>query len=99
MTVAEYLADQLAGIGVKYLFGIPGGPSIPYLEAFRAAGIEFFLTSNEAAAGIMADVTARLTGISWCLPCHIWSGSNKYCHRYRRSPAGQVTGYRIDKRD
>ena len=72
MTVAEYLADQLAGIGVKYLFGIPGGPSIPYLEAFRAAGIEFFLTSNEASAGIMADVTARLTGIPGV--CHATFG-------------------------
>jgi len=27
------------------------------------AGIEFILTSNEASAGIMADVTARLTGV------------------------------------
>ncbi len=72
MTVAEYLASQLSGIGVRYVFGIPGGPSIPYLEAFRAAGIEFFLTSNEAAAGIMADVTARLTGVPGV--CHATFG-------------------------
>ncbi|MFZ0282969.1 MAG: thiamine pyrophosphate-binding protein [Bacteroidales bacterium] len=72
MTVAEYLAIRLSGIGVRYVFGIPGGPSIPYLEAFRAAGIEFFLTSNEAAAGIMADVTARLTGIPGV--CHATFG-------------------------
>lgn len=63
MTVAEYIANQLFHNGVRYVFGIPGGPSIPYLEAFRANGIEFILTSNEASAGIMADVTARLTGI------------------------------------
>lgn len=62
MTIAEYIADQLFNAGVKYVFGIPGGPSIPYMEAFRAAGIEFILTSNEASAGIMADVTARITG-------------------------------------
>lgn len=62
MTVAEYIADRLSKTGVKYVFGIPGGPSIPYMEAFRAAGIEFILTSNEASAGIMAGVTARLTG-------------------------------------
>src|SRR5512140_1941094 len=72
MTVAEYLAGQLSGIGVKYVFGIPGGPSIPYIEAFRAAGIDFFLTSNESAAGIMADVTARLTGIPGV--CHATFG-------------------------
>lgn len=63
MTIAEYIANQLAEQGVRYVFGIPGGPSIPLLEAFRATGIEFILTSNESAAGIMADVSARLTGI------------------------------------
>lgn len=62
MTIAEYIANQLFNQGVRFVFGIPGGPSIPYMEAFRNAGIEFVLTSNEASAGIMADVTARLTG-------------------------------------
>ena len=33
------------------------------MEAFRKAGIEFILTANEASAGIMADVTGRLTSI------------------------------------
>ncbi|TAL60507.1 MAG: thiamine pyrophosphate-binding protein [Bacteroidetes bacterium] len=72
MTIAEYIANQLFNSGVRYVFGIPGGPSIPYLEAFRAAGIEFILTSNEASAGIMADVTARLTGIPGV--CHATFG-------------------------
>jgi acetolactate synthase-1/2/3 large subunit len=72
MTVAEYIANQLFINGVRFVFGIPGGPSIPYLEAFRTAGIEFILTSNEASAGIMADVTARLTGIPGV--CHATFG-------------------------
>lgn len=72
MTVAEYLADKLSGIGVKYVFGIPGGPSIPYLEALRSKGIKFILTSNEAAAGIMADVSGRLTGVPGI--CHATFG-------------------------
>src|SRR5665647_2392693 len=63
MTIAEYIANQLFNHGVRYVFGIPGGPSIPYIEAFRSTGIEFILTSNEASAAIMADVTARITGI------------------------------------
>lgn len=62
MTVSQFIARQLYDSGVRHVFGIPGGPSIPYMEAFREAGIEFILTSNEAAAGIMADVTGRLTG-------------------------------------
>lgn len=72
MTVAEYIADQLFKNGVRYIFGIPGGPSIPYMEAFRSAGIDFILTSNEAAAGIMADVSARLTGVPGA--CHATFG-------------------------
>ena len=72
MTIAEYIANQLFTHGVRYVFGIPGGSSIPYLEAFKGAGIEFILTSNEASAGIMADVTARLTGIPGI--CHATFG-------------------------
>jgi acetolactate synthase I/II/III large subunit len=72
MTIAEYIAEQLFIHGVRYVFGIPGGPSIPYMEAFRIAGIEFILTSNEAAAGMMADVTGRLTGIPGI--CHATFG-------------------------
>ena len=72
MTIAEYVADQLFTHGVRCVFGIPGGPSIPYMEAFKAVGIDFVLTSNEASAGIMADVTARLTGIPGV--CHATFG-------------------------
>lgn len=72
MTIAEYIADQLVEAGVKYVFGIPGGPSIPFMEAFRSAGIEFILTSNESAAATMADVSARLTGIPGI--CHATFG-------------------------
>jgi acetolactate synthase-1/2/3 large subunit len=72
MTIAEYIADQLVNIGVKHVFGVPGGPSIPYMEAFRTAGIEFILTSNESAAATMADVSARLTGVPGV--CHATFG-------------------------
>jgi acetolactate synthase-1/2/3 large subunit len=72
MTVADHIADQLFKAGVRHVFGIPGGPSIPYMEAFRKAGIDFILVSNEASAGIMADVTARQTGIPGV--CHATFG-------------------------
>jgi len=72
MTIAEYIANQLFNHGIRYVFGIPGGASIPYLEAFRSTGIEFILTSNEASAGIMADVTTRITGIPGV--CHATFG-------------------------
>jgi len=72
MTVADHIANQLFSAGVRHVFGIPGGPSLPYLEAFKTAGIEFILVSNETSAGIMADVTARLTGIPGV--CHATFG-------------------------
>lgn len=72
MTVAEYLARRLREHGVKRFFGIPGGPSIPYMEAFRKEGIGFILTSHEASAAVMADVTARMTGITGV--CHATFG-------------------------
>jgi len=71
-TVEDYLAKTLSDHGVRRFFGIPGGPSIPYLEAFRKAGIEFILTSHEASAAVMADVTARLTGVTGV--CHATFG-------------------------
>jgi len=72
MKVPEYLANCLVREGVSYVFGVPGGASIAYMEAFREAGITFILTANEASAAIMADVTARLTGIPGV--CHATLG-------------------------
>jgi acetolactate synthase-1/2/3 large subunit len=72
MNVCQYIASELADRGVKFVFGIPGGPSIPYIEEFRKKGIEFILTANETSAGIMADVTGRLTGIPGV--CHATFG-------------------------
>lgn len=72
MTIAEYIASQLFQHGVRYVFGIPGGPSIPLLEAIKATGIDFILTSNEASAAIMADISARLTGVPGI--CHATLG-------------------------
>lgn len=72
MKIEDYIAERLRAAGVRRFFGIPGGPSIPYMEAFRKAGIEFILTAHEASAAVMADVTARLTGVTGV--CHATFG-------------------------
>ncbi len=72
MKIEEYIAERLRKEGVRRFFGIPGGPSIPYMEAFRKAGIGFILTSHESSAAVMADVTARLTGVTGV--CHATFG-------------------------
>lgn len=72
MTTANIVADQLFKTGVRHVFGIPGGASIPWIEAFRNKGIEFILVANEASAGVMASVSARLTGVPGV--CHATFG-------------------------
>lgn len=61
-TTAETFVQALADQGVRHVFGIPGGPWIPYMEAMRKRDMAFVLTANEAGAAFMADVCARLTG-------------------------------------
>jgi len=61
--VIDLLAQRLAQRGVKRLFGVPGGDcSLDLIESCAKAGIDFVLTRTEAAAAIMASVTAELTG-------------------------------------
>ena len=59
---AKMFVDRLYDHGVRYAFGIPGGPWIPYMEAMRRWETPFILVANEASAGFMADVCFRLTG-------------------------------------
>lgn len=62
-TVAERLAERLAARGVKRMFGVPGGDcNLDVIDAAARAGIAFVLARTETAAGIMAAVTAELTG-------------------------------------
>src|SRR5258707_12760496 len=62
-TVAAAFVESLRELGVKYVFGVPSGGWVDYMEALRRAdGIEFILTTHEGAAGMMADVCGRLTG-------------------------------------
>ena len=62
-TVAQALADELAGRGVSRIFGIPGGgSSLDIIDAVEDRGIDFVLTQTESAGAIMAAVTAELSG-------------------------------------
>lgn len=63
-TVATTVVETLRDLGVKHVFGVPSGGWVDYMEALRKTdGIEFILTSHEGAAGMMADVCGRLTGV------------------------------------
>jgi len=59
---AEILIQCLEKQGVEYIFGIPGGVSIPIFDALLASKIKFILTRHEQAATHIADGYARATG-------------------------------------
>src|SRR5579883_1651650 len=62
-TNAEAMAKTLADRGVEYLFGLPGGEIVAFIDACRRAGIRFLLTGHEASAAWMAQVLGQITGV------------------------------------
>jgi acetolactate synthase-1/2/3 large subunit len=62
-TVAEIMMQKLKSLGVRRMFGIPGGgSSLDLIQAAARLGIDFHLTKREDAAVMMAAVTAELSG-------------------------------------
>jgi acetolactate synthase-1/2/3 large subunit len=57
------MAGSLAARGVQYLFGLPGGEIVAFIDACRRAGIRFLLTGHEASAAWMAQVVGQITGV------------------------------------
>jgi acetolactate synthase I/II/III large subunit len=64
MRVGDKLAELLVKNGVKYVFGVPGGQSLPLYEGIRKlqGQIRHVLMRDERSAGFAADAYARLTG-------------------------------------
>ncbi len=58
-TVAEVVLDVLYEIGIRQVFGIPGGNSIPIYDALTHHPVELVLTRHEQGATHMADGYAR----------------------------------------
>jgi acetolactate synthase-1/2/3 large subunit len=62
-TTAEVIAGFLAGLGVRRIYGVPGGDStLDVIEACRQREIEFLLTHHEASAALMAATEGDLLG-------------------------------------
>lgn len=62
-THAEVMAATLAERGVQYVFGLPGGEIVAFIDACRRAGLRFLLTGHEASAAWMAQVVGQITGV------------------------------------
>ena len=68
-TVANKIVAQLAEMGVKYVFGMPGDSILPLVDSLsRQDEIKFILTRHEETGSFMASAYGKLTGeISCCL--------------------------------
>ena len=63
-TVARQFAHTLKEIGVRFVFGVPSGNMIDYIEALREEeGIDFILVGHETTAAFMAGICGRLTAV------------------------------------
>lgn len=63
MTAADAIAEGLAALGVRRLFGMPGGgSSLDLIVAAAGRGIPFTLARQESAAMFMAAAAAEVTG-------------------------------------
>jgi acetolactate synthase-1/2/3 large subunit len=61
-TAAEVMLDVLYESGVRHVFGIPGGNSIPIYDALTHHPLDLILTRHEQGATHMADGYARSSG-------------------------------------
>lgn len=68
ISVADAVVRCMAEAGIKHVFGVPGGTTIPLHTSIDDVDeIDFVLTAHEGGASYMADCYARITGrISAC---------------------------------
>ena len=62
MLVVDVIAERLRERGVRFVFGMPGGATVPLMAAMDRVGIEFVLVRHEGSAGFMADAVFQRTG-------------------------------------
>jgi len=62
-THAEAIAETLAGCGVEFVFGLPGGEVLALIDACRRRGLRFLLTGHESSAASMAQVIGQIKGV------------------------------------
>lgn len=61
-TTARRVAQALAARGARHAFGMPGGETLPLLQALDDEGIRFILIRHEGSAGFAAAAAAQLSG-------------------------------------
>ena len=65
LTVAEYVVERLADLGVDQVFGVPGDYTFPFDDAIEASKrVNWVVCANELNAAYAADGYARVNGVS-----------------------------------
>ena len=62
MRAADALCEALKAEGVKHVFGIPGGASLPLYDALYDADFEHIQVRHEQCAGHAAEGYAKASG-------------------------------------
>jgi acetolactate synthase I/II/III large subunit len=63
MKNSDLLVRLLEEAGVRWVFGIPSGPVLPFIESLGRSPVQFILTASETSAGFMAATVGYLTGV------------------------------------
>ena len=65
ITVAEYVVNRLADLGIDRVFGVPGDYSFPFDDAIESCDrLKWIVCANELNAAYAADGYARIKGVS-----------------------------------
>lgn len=61
MKIGDRLAELLTEFGIEYVFGVPGGQTLPLYEGIRKTRgkLQHVLMRDERSAGFAADAYAR----------------------------------------
>ena len=60
---ADKLVEALRDLGIRHVFGLPGGENVQVVDALRRQGLEFILVRNESTAAYAAAALWRVTGV------------------------------------
>ncbi len=62
ITVSELIVKYLEGLGIEYIFGMPGAHILPVYDSLYGSRVRTVLAKHEQGAAFMAGGYARVSG-------------------------------------
>jgi acetolactate synthase-1/2/3 large subunit len=96
MKNSDLLVRMLEEAGVRWVFGVPSGPVLPFIDSLRRSSVQFILTASETSAGFMAATVGYLTNIPGVCASTLGPGATNLttgvgCAWLDRSPVIAIT--------